>query len=487
MEPQKESPNLLGEGTGQYNNTLNERKDTENNDMNPVFDFDKFSIGMEETISNTQTQVSRFPVDIFPDAIQEIIRGTNEALNYPIDFIGGALLYAVSVAIGNTHKIEIAREYNQNAVLYLAIVGQAGTNKSQPLSFALKPIEERDDLNFQKYEKEKREYDNAVGLSKKEKQSQGYEAPVKPFWEQLLVTDFTPEALLDVHKFNKRGIGVYTDELASWFKNFNRYSSGSEEQFWLSVWSGKPIRINRKTTDPIYLPLPFISVAGTIQPGVLNELAKDRTENGFIDRLLFVVPENIKREYWSEVEISPLIITNWKRIVSTVLDLSPQLNEMQSPQPEFLRFTPEAKALMYSWQKETVDISNSHGSFNGIYAKIELYALRFALILEMMRFACGQSDKRTIGIESVKGAIKLVEYFKDSAVKVRSFISNDSPLDKLPTDKQAVYTSLPELFKTSEGVQIAESMGFAERSFKRLLNKRGLFRRVSRGEYEKLY
>lgn len=71
------------------------------------------------------------------------------------------------------------------------------------------------------------------------------------------------------------------DELASWFKNFNRYNKGSEQEFWLSVWSGNTVKVNRKTSDQYNIPLPFISVAGTIQPGVLNELADNRTENGF--------------------------------------------------------------------------------------------------------------------------------------------------------------------------------------------------------------
>src|SRR5690606_13025542 len=102
---------------------------------------------------------------------------------------------------------------------------RAGTNKSHPISFALKPIEQRDNYKFQRYQKDRAEYEAIVQLSKKEKEAQGItDDPPKPQWEQLLVTDFTPEALTDVHKFNKRGIGVYADELASWFKNFNRYN-----------------------------------------------------------------------------------------------------------------------------------------------------------------------------------------------------------------------------------------------------------------------
>ena len=90
-----------------------------------------------------------------------------------------------------------------------------------------------------------------------------------------------------------------------WFKNFNRYNKGSEEQFWLSVWSGKAIRINRKTTEPTYITKPFISVIGTIQPGVLNDLADNRTENGFLDRLLFVAPENLTKTLLERNRIKP--------------------------------------------------------------------------------------------------------------------------------------------------------------------------------------
>lgn len=430
-----------------------------------------------------------FPVEIFPKPIQEIITATNESLNYPIDFIGASILYAISVATGNTHKVEIMRGYEQNAVLYLAIVGRAGTNKSHPLSFALKPIEKRDNFNFQKYQREKQEYDEVTNLTKKERNQQDGDEAAKPIWEQYLVTDFTPEALTDVHKFNKRGIGVYVDELASWFKNFNRYNKGSEEQFWLSVWSCKPIRINRKSSEPTYLPLPFISVVGTIQPGVLNELAKDRTENGFLDRLLFVIPDNLKKDYWSENELNPVINESWETIISNLLDVSIIQNETQNLQPEILKFTHEAKKLLFQWQRELTDQSNEpeNEAISGIYAKMEMYAVRLALCLEMARVACSESNKQSIGIESVQGALKLVEYFKKTAFKVHSIVSNASPLDKLPTDKQNLYNSLPEHFTTNKGVQVAENIGVSERTFKYFINNRELFSNPKRGEYEKRF
>lgn len=462
--------------------------------INPQFDDlnkpETFTNHIQDLQKEVEVKQSPFPVEVFPEPIQKIIRATNESLKFPIDFIGASILYAVSVSIGNTHRVEIMKGWQENAVLYVSIVGRAGTNKSHPISFALKPIEQRDNSKFQRYQKERAEYEAIVKLSKKEREAQGItDDPPKPQWEQLLVTDFTPEALTDVHKFNKRGIGVYADELASWFKNFNRYNKGSEEQFWLSVWSGKPIRINRKTSEPTYLPLPFISVAGTIQPGVLNELADNRTENGFLDRLLFVVPDNLKKEYWSENEINPITLENWENIISNLLNLSAFQDENHNPQPEILKFTPEAKQVLFEWQKEQTDQSNrlENETISGIIAKMEMYAVRLALILQMARYACNEGHKQAVEVEAVQGALKLVDYFKKTAIRVNSIVSNASPLDKLPTDKQTLYTALPETFTTSEGVQLAENMEIAERTFKRFLSNRDLFNNFKRGEYEKRY
>jgi len=359
---------------------------------------------IEELKKEAKAKQNPFPVEVFPKAIQEIITGTNECLSFPIDFIGASLLYAVSVSIGNSYSVEIKKGWQENAVLYMCIVGRAGTNKSHPVSFALQPIEKRDSENFQKYQKEKQDFDAISTLTKKERDKQGYNEPLKPVLAQHLVTDFTPEALIDVHKFNKRGIGVYADELATWFNNFNRYNKGSEEQFWLSVWSGKAIRVNRKTTEPTFITKPFISVIGTIQPKVLNQLADNRTENGFLDRLLFVAPENLKKPYWSEKEINPVIIDNWQTIVLKLLDFSIACDETDSPKPEVLRLTPEAKQLLFKWQKELTDQSNhlENDVISGINAKMEMYAVRLALILQMMKYACNEGDKEAVGVESIR-------------------------------------------------------------------------------------
>jgi len=429
-----------------------------------------------------------FPVDVFPQQIRQIVKATHESLDFPVDFIGASILYAASVGIGNAFHVEVKKGWQESAVLYLAIVGRTGTNKSHPLSFAIQPIIEQDKHSYQDYLNQLRDYDEASRLTEKERKQQGIEMSAKPAWAKNLLTDYTPEALAEVHNYNKRGIGVCVDELAGWFKNFNKYNKGSEMEFWLSAWSRKPITIDRKTAEPIFIPLPFISVAGTIQTGLLKELGKEnRTENGFIERILFVIPDNVRKPYWSDTELNPNIIRNWHGILSSLLSLKVQFDETHNPKPHVLTFTDEAKSILWEWQKDNADQCNNSKSdaISGIYSKLEMYAVRLSLIIESLSWACSESNLNCISARSVKSALRLVGYFKRSAIKVYSNISSLSPLEKLSEDKQNLYKALPQTFTTEAGLKIARTLGIPDRTFKRFLNDQELFTRLKIGNYEK--
>lgn len=62
-------------------------------------------------------------------------------------------------------------------------------------------------------------------------------------------------------------------------------------------WSCADTIINRKSEEePQYLYRPFVNVLGCIQADVLEELSQNK-DNGFIDRILFVMPEPIELNY----------------------------------------------------------------------------------------------------------------------------------------------------------------------------------------------
>lgn len=431
-----------------------------------------------------------FPIEVFPKAMQEIIIATNEALNFPVDFMGGSMLCALSVAIGNTHEAQVKNTWQESAVLYMVLVGAKGTNKSHPLNFALKPLKKRDRKEHEFYTKDFLEYEAYMSLSAKEKKESGMEEKPKPTWKQHIMKNATPEGKISALQSNVRGLGAHWDEFTGWFKSFDQYSQGAEEQSWLSAWSGEDIVVNRKGSEPIYIHNPTVSVFGTTQAGgVLTQMTEGRVENGFMDRMLFVTPDELKREYWTDKELDYEVEIQWDNIIVKLANLKADLSDDGDLQAHVLKFTPEAKKRLYKWKNDSTDFTNKPNNehLGGLYAKAEIYTVRFSLILQMTKFACGIGGKNVIELDTVESAIKLIEYFINSATQVHEIVSNRNPVDSLDLNYQNIYEELSDQFTTGEGLKIAEKMGMKKRTFERFLTKNDIFSCRQKGFYEKKY
>ncbi len=484
-----------------------------------------------------------FPVHVFPEKIQWIIEATHESLKYPIDFVGCSMLFAAAIAIGNTHRVKVMNNWTEGATLYLALIGRPGTNKTHPLKFGIDPILLRDKENYNEFLRAKKEYQSLLNQAKMEATG---DLPNRPIWKKIILSDFTPEALSEIHRFNLRGLGVYTDELNQWIKNFNRYSTGSATEFWLSNFSRTPINIDRKGQDPVLISDPCISVCGSIQPGILQELSRDnRSQNGFIDRILFSYPETLKKEYWSETELNENISEDWNQIVNYLLELPLRSDNNGGISPTIMEFTETAKDVLKDWQKRNTDTINNtdNESLAGVYSKLEIYVIRFALIIELLQIATGSSEnenpfdwdiktlyrkaskkchpdtstlqngaeifkeldeaykaenrekvfeifqnlvKARIGTRATEGAIQLAEYFRQTARRVNSILNN-TPVEGLDNRKKSIYHLLPLEFSTDKGLQIAFENEYPERTFKRFLSDGIFFEKLEHGKYKKRY
>jgi hypothetical protein len=431
-----------------------------------------------------------FPVDCFPAEIQNAINATNAINGYPIDFSGASILAVASAAIGNTVTIQVKKEFEQVPTVYIVPVGRPGVMKSPVLSFWTKPLFEKDKELFREYKKEMEQYDLLSSLSKSELEEKGLSKPERPTLAKSIVSDFTVEALISIMVNNPRGLLVYADELAGFIKNFNRYNKGSDQEFWLSNFSNKPIISDRKGSSPIFIENPFISILGAIQPVVLEEMAKDgRGTNGFMDRFIFAYPDDLKVIEWQEGELDEQIISGYSRIIRNILDKELNIDQDRNITPKVLRYSAEAYKVLKNWQKHNADLSNQADKeeLSGIYSKLELYAIRFSLILQVLYWSASEDDLICINTKAVESAIKLTEYFRVTSEKVYNTIYNGSPIDNLTTIQKDLYNSLPQEFKTSTGIEIAGFYNVAERTFKRLLDNKTLFTKTKHGVYEKNY
>lgn len=170
-----------------------------------------------------------FPIEAFPIRIQRIISSLHDCQGYPVDYVAAAILAAIAVGIGNSHLVQVKRSWLESPILYMALIGRPGANKSHPLSFAFQPFIEHDYCQNQEYQKLYAEYERTMSMSKKERMEAGLdEFPQAPVRRRFLVSDITPEGLSLIHAQNPRGLCLWSDELSAWFKNFNRYNNGSE-------------------------------------------------------------------------------------------------------------------------------------------------------------------------------------------------------------------------------------------------------------------
>ena len=443
---------------------------------------------VEDNKFNHTEEIPSFPIEIFPAPLMKIIVESNKALTFPMDFIASSMLFATSIAMGNKFRIRIARGYEENAVIYIGLVGRPGVNKSAPLRWALKPLFEYDRKLFAEFQKQMEVYNKTIKTLRADHNTDKEEPP-RPVLKKTIVSDFTQEALGQMHNDNPLGLGVYVDELVGWFRNFNRYNSGNEKEFWLQVFSGTPINVNRKTSAPISVPFPFISVGGTIQPRVLKEFGEaGKNDNGFIDRFLFVVPDNLKKPKWSEVELADEEIENWSQYIANIVEIEYKLSDDSIVIPHVLPFSKSAKKLYIEWQNSYTDYINSleDEKIASLGSKIEIYLARFALIMQIMKGAVGEGIASEIDEDSLWRAIKLIQYFQNSNLKAHALIDNDDPLKSYPGNFQKLYEQLPDSFRTHQGVAMAKDFGISERNFKRLLHKNELFKREQQGLYFKL-
>ena len=117
--------------------------------------------------------------------------------------------------------------------------------------------------------------------------------------------------------------------------------------------------------------------------------------------------------------------------------------------------------------------------------KHNTHVVRLALLLQVLRYACGESHLQYVDVRSVKGAIRLNDYFEDSLQRIREFIANDI----CDEPAKELLSLLGTAFGTAEAIEAGRQMKVCERSvmnYLKELMKNRLIRKIRQGQYEKI-
>lgn len=416
-----------------------------------------------------------FPLDIFPDSLQNYIKLCNNTLDSSIDYMGCSLLWMSSVIIGNSINIRIKNGWIENCNIWLAVVGKAGLGKTPSISNIIFPLMKANNREIKNFIKKNEKYHAYKELDKKEQKNT--EEIKKPSKTQFIVNDITLEALVDLHEESDNAVGVFKDELAGWFKDMNKYRAGSDLEFWLSSWSGKSVSLNRKTAKSAFVEKPLIPVLGGIQPSILTTFYTDENkDNGFIDRMLLSFPE-LEIESYNDNEISKDVLEWYSSSVVNFYDAIKKdiikRNIEMEIEPIIADFSDDAKI---EWIRIFNDITNIQNSdeeneyMKSMLPKQKSYIPRFALILNTIDcFYSDNNDVSTISKESILKAEKLSKYFIAMAKKIKVNTVEVSDIrkniyqnkDKSVRDKfTALYKENPKLKKK----EVADMLGVSRQT-----------------------
>lgn len=159
----------------------------------------------------------------------------------------------------------------------------------------------------------------------------------------------------------------------------------------------------------------------------------------------------------------------WNTIMQSFIRMKIEQDEHGNINPTRLEYEPGARRKVMEWQHQWADMLNMEESDKrrSIYSKFETYIHRFCLIIQLCKWVCNEGDKSSIDLDSVLKSIRLVSYFKNTALQICSMIEG-----VMLTPKQTeLLEKLPDKFTRSEGLEVAVSMNWSTSTYDRFLKR----------------
>lgn len=369
---------------------------------------------------------NKFPVEIFPEFIQELIEDLHETAGFSRDFVSVAIISTFSSIVGRMIQLKIDSTWTTQLIFWLSIVGDTGSKKSHPLKFMMKPLKKIDVGNKRVYDTKMEEYNQFMELNENEKKKA--EKIKKPSFKQFIISDFTIEALAYAHIANDRSIMIYKDELIGWLNSMGQYKGGKGDEMekWLQLYDGGELNVRRVTSEPLLLESTNINVIGTIQPEKIAEIPKS---NGALHRFLFTNPDvGIKR--YNRTDSNQGLIDQYLDFMNSVYNKVSGYGN-----PTITTMDDEARDIFMDIDESLCNIQESKNTdalIKQYCEKMKTYSPRFALLAYSMYILSTDKLGTRVNRDHMLASKKLVKYFIRAARSL--FQHNNEVADILEQD-----------------------------------------------------
>ena len=414
-------------------------------------------------------EVPKFPTDIFPDDLAELVRNVAETISGPEDFPSSAVMAVGGLGVGSTRRLAPPglSNWEEPTILWNNLVCPSGSGKTPGQTPILGPIiaihkewKEIYEEEWKQYEEDQaiwksitlphwkkncediRKANNKPGAVQQDMPDYPDGEPKKPIRKKTHTSNVTVEKLIDETNANERGIMVHVDELAGLLTGMNQYHSGgggNERQLFLMFYNGfaEKNRVDdAKSVEPEY---PHIMILGTMQPGALGHLVHEKEiDDGFIGRWLFYYPTTPKVTY-PGCDIDLDLLERWDDAVRRLYTLDfERAVDGSIVGPKVLTMDNEAHAEFrnfYDSHWAEYNAMDEDGVFRAPWAKLSKTWTRVALIIHYLRWSYGESvsPTRIDGITAIR-ASRLIAYFKAHTKKTYVKMGSSKDARAIPCD-----------------------------------------------------
>jgi len=362
----------------------------------------------------------RFPSELLSTVPAEYLVAQAEAIGCDSSMVALPLLSSLAAAIGNSRRIELKRGWTEPSIVWSAVVAESGSLKSPAIEAGVAFLHQRQSDAFAQYETDLAQHENdqaqyKAELARWKRRPDGPipQEPSQPIPDRCLVSDVTVEALAPILQQQPRGVLLAADELGAWLASFNQYKGGkgSDVEKWLELHRAGTITVDRKQAAPLFVRNASVGVCGGIQPDPFKQaLGSENFANGLAARLLTAMPPRTAKE-WSEREVEPQLLDRMRSTFNALYSL--QFDA--AGHPVNLGLDGEAKKLwvdfVNDWGRQT---ANLHGRYAAANAKLESYAARLALVIQLSE--APRSDAVTW--PAVERAIELTRWWQRETFRI---------------------------------------------------------------------
>jgi len=349
---------------------------------------------------------------LLPENLDTPLRGLAGALNLPVEAYYLPLLCVTASCIPSLTRLEVDPRFQFLAppILWGGLVGETGSGKSHIINTLTQPLKDLQAEYYQRYQHRLEAYQTALReYDRRKKNEDAGEPPEKPKSVSLYASNYTLEAVAQIlGQQPDRGLLVTPDELAVFLGSMDAYRKrGADRAHWLSLYNGDALKVDRKTSEQIFVRYTSVSIIGGIQPSILQKIWQEDKDfgDGLWSRFAWVrvplVPE-------PDTQDGP--IHNPRKLLETVY------RRLQNLPPQKHELDDEGRRLWDEWKREInkLILTEPNEQIRACLPKVKERAARIALILHYLDAACaGVAPSKILPASTLARAIHFTRWLHD--------------------------------------------------------------------------